>query len=194
MVTKLCLMRHGATTLNGCYVGATDIALSDSGVRQVQRTAALLRDENFTKIFCSPMLRCRQTVKLLELGGVVEYNTLLKEVDFGSWEKKSFNEIVATDKALVDAWAADSDDFSFPQGESLAGFRSRVQLFKEKLYECDEQSILVVTHGGIIRHLICELLCLVSEKYLVFQVLPGTFTSLQLHSEGGILTGFNISG
>lgn len=194
LTKKLYLMRHGATPLSGCYVGSTDIDLSTSGMAQVQRTAKVLRQEKITKVFCSPLIRCRQTFKLLDLYVHADFDPLLREIDFGKWETKTFKEIVSIDKDLVDVWASGVESFSFPEGESLKNFRKRVRRFKEKIYACEDQTILVVSHGGIIRHLICELLGLVSDKYLVFQVLPGTFSSLQLHSEGGVLTGFNISG
>lgn len=193
-IKNVYLMRHGATELNGCYVGSTDIALSASGEAQVQRTASTLKLAKISQVFCSPMIRCRQTLQLLELESQVSYDPLLREIDFGKWERKTFNEIVKADKTLVDSWAEGSEDFTFPEGESLLNFRARVSSFTKKLYESKEQEILIVCHGGVIRHLICELLGLISDKYIVFQVLPGTFSSLQLHSEGGVLTGFNISG
>jgi alpha-ribazole phosphatase/probable phosphoglycerate mutase len=57
-----------------------------------------------------------------------------------------------------------------------------------------EEKILIIAHGGIIRHLLCLLLGLDAEKYLLFEVKPGRVSSVQLYDEGGVLTGFNITG
>jgi len=193
-VKNLYLMRHGATDMNGCYVGSTDIPLSESGIRQVCLTADILRNKGITEVFCSPMKRCRQTLDLIGLECSYEYDDLLREVDFGRWETKRFEEIVKSDKELVDSWSKDPGNFSFPGGEDLSSFRNRVISFKKKLDTSSNSEILVVAHGGVIRYLICYLLGLSVEKYLLFGVLPGCFTSLELYSEGGILTGFNITG
>jgi broad specificity phosphatase PhoE len=54
--------------------------------------------------------------------------------------------------------------------------------------------MLLVTHGGVIRHLLCLMLGLPMVKYLVFDVQPGCFCSLQVYSDGSVLTGFNLKG
>lgn len=195
MVAKeLYFLRHGDTGLQGRYIGSTDAPLSESGIEQVLKTARLLQGKGVEKVVCSPMLRCRQTLEQLCLPCTCQFNELLREVDFGRWEGKNFSEIVEIDKELVDSWVIEPDNFSFPGGESLVAFRNRIATFKALLENMIEDSILVIAHGGIIRHLLCLLLGLKSEKYLVFDVQPGCFCSIRLFSEGGVLTGFNIKG
>ncbi|KJR98062.1 MAG: hypothetical protein VR65_21370 [Desulfobulbaceae bacterium BRH_c16a] len=188
------LLRHGDTGLQGCYIGRTDVPLSPEGLLQVGRTASLLRQENIDRVFCSPMLRCRQTSELLDLGSPCECHESLKEIDFGRWEGKRFEEIVENDAALVTSWTNEPDSFCFPEGESIAGFRQRIALFKEMLITEHEERMLLVTHGGVIRHLLCLMLGLPMEKYLIFDVQPGCFCSLQVYSDGSVLTGFNLKG
>jgi len=191
---NLYLMRHGATEMSGRYVGSTDVPLSVSGVKQVKKTANILKDKSISRVFCSPMQRCRQTYDLLRLNCQFEFDQLLREIDFGRWETKNFQEICQSDEKLINNWANNPENFSFPGGEALSAFQERVSTFKKRLDDCLDEDILVVAHGGTIRYLLCYLLGLPTEKYLLFQVEPGSFTSLQLYSEGAILTGFNIAG
>ena len=195
MVAKeLYFLRHGDTGLQGRYIGSTDAPLSESGIEQVRKTGRVLQEKRIEKIVCSPMLRCRQTLEKLYLPCTCQFNELLKEVDFGRWEGKKFSEIENVDKELVDSWVTEPDIFSFPGGESLVAFRDRIASFKNILENMVEDNILVIAHGGTIRHLLCLLLGLDSDKYLVFDVQPGCFCSVRLFTEGGVLTGFNIKG
>lgn len=190
----LYLLRHGETGKQGRYIGSTNVPLSETGREQVRGTAKLLRRKNIETIFSSPMLRCRQTCELLEMDCPNVVNHLLQEVDFGLWEGKNFTEIVDDDPAEVDRWVSDPETFCFPGGESIAAFRSRVSAFKKILDGSDEKQLLLVAHGGVIRHLLCLLMGLPSEKYLLFDVQPGSYSSLRIYSEGVVLTGFNIQG
>ena len=191
---ELFLLRHGDTGLQGRYIGSTDVPLTDEGMLQVRKTAAVLQGKNINRILCSPMLRCRQTFALLDIPCACEINDQLREVDFGRWEGKNFTEILQIDQELVGSWVTEPDVFSFPEGESLEAFKTRVATFKIQLEKMVDEKILVIAHGGIIRHLLCLFLGLDFEKYLVFDVKPGCFCSLRLFSEGGVLTGFNITG
>lgn len=191
---ELFFLRHGDTGLQGRYIGSTDAPLIEKGREQVRKTGRLLVDKGFTKILCSPLLRCRQTLEELDLPGTCQFNELLKEIDFGRWEGKNFAEIVNVDKDFVDVWVTNPDSFSFPGGESLQSFQNRITLFKNQLESMAENNILVIAHGGIIRHLLCLLLDLTPDKYLLFDIQPGCFCSIRLFPEGGVLTGFNIKG
>lgn len=188
------LLRHGETGCQGRYIGSTDVPLAQTGWEQVRATAKLLRRENIGTIYFSPMLRCRQSCEVLEIDCPHLASHLLREVDFGVWEGKSFAEIVDCHPAAVERWNSDPANFCFPGGESLAAFRSRVAAFAKLLGDSGQQRLLVVAHGGVIRHLLCMLMHLPLENYLVFDVQPGSFSSLRLYSDGAVLTGFNIKG
>ena len=191
---ELYFLRHGDTGLPGRYIGSTDAPLTQAGREQVRKTGRVLREKDVAKIFCSPLLRCRQSVEELNLPASCQFSELLQEIDFGRWEGKNFAEIVHSDKKLVDSWVSDPKSFSFPAGESLHSFTRRIATFKSELESMVENTLLVVTHGGVIRHLLCLLLGLHMEKYLVFDVQPGCICSVRLYPEGSVLTSFNCKG
>lgn len=191
---QLYLLRHGDIDKQGCYIGSTDLSLSAKGRQQVKDIATIVVRKDIDVIFRSPMLRCRETSELLNLSCPCYTDDLLKEIDFGQWEGKSFAEITRDDAATVTEWANNPTHFCFPGGESMVHFYSRIESIQKLLERYDHKRVLLVTHGGIIRHLLCLYLGISKEKYLVFDVQPGSFSSITLHSEGGVLTGLNQRG
>jgi len=194
MASRLILLRHGRTGLSGRYVGSSNVPLSEAGRAQIQGLRPMLAAMQIDALLASPMLRCTQTVDLLGLGLPVQFDPDLREIDFGRWEGKTFVEIEAQDPELVQEWAQGNDDFCFPAGEATAGFASRMESVKNRLLAVDAKTMLLVAHGGVIRSLICGLLGLSPQNYLLFQVAKGHYSTMDLHCEGGVLTGLNLGG
>ena len=191
--TTLLLLRHGpAAVPPGCLVGRTDLPLSGHGM---ERLSSLLPELNtVARWYCSPLRRAQQTLAYLHQQGCALapplYDQRLREIDFGSWELRSFAEIAATEPSQVEAWQH-YEDFAFPGGEAVAGFVSRVA---ELLADFSAQGgrIAAVTHGGVIRTMICLALGLPPRSYLLFDVQPASLTILDLFPGGGVLRGLNL--
>ncbi len=115
----------------------------------------------------------------------------LREIDFGSWEMKSFAEIAQEEPERVDEWA-EGGNFVFPGGDSIQSFQNRIAGMYEDMKNLPAKEVCVVTHGGVIRTMICLALGLSMNQYLLFSVQPGTMTVLDLFSEGAILAGLNL--
>ena len=192
MASRLILLRHGRTGLSGRYVGSTDVPLSEEGRAQIQGLRPGLAAMRIDALLTSPMLRCTQTAHLLGLGLPLQLDPDLREIDFGRWEGKTFEEIEAQDPELVQEWAQGKEDFCFPGGEATAVFTGRMESAKNRLLSTDAGTMLLVAHGGVIRSLICGLLGLSLQNYLLFQVAKGHYSTIELHSGGGVLTGFNL--
>lgn len=192
---KLVLLRHGEITgFENRYLGVTDAHLSVKGVEQGVRAADSLSLTNFDNIYCSPLERCRETLKLLKQKEYVVYDERLTEVNFGLWEGKTFSEINGQYPEIVKKWAEGDPEFGFPEGDTIKNFRNRISDFAQHLYSSEGQNLLIVTHGGVIRHLICALLNISLENYLYFKIDYCKFVLLELYSEGGVLTGLNRKG
>jgi len=196
MVTELYLLRHGSlNVVPGTLVGSTDLPLSDGNETEgyFVRSAGQLVDVELW--FCSPMLRCRQTLDLLrqQTGpvGTVRYDDRLREIDFGRWEMRDFAAINAEYPEYVESWSRYMD-FVFPGGEAVVDFCDRVEDMLELFMAHDAEKIGVITHGGVIRTMICLALGLSVRHYLLFDVQPASLTVLQLFSQGGVLKGLNV--
>lgn len=192
MAKQLILIRHGMTGYSGRYIGSTDVSLSDEGRKQI---LSLKNSETFSQadtIITSPMLRCRESCDIIFPEKTINYDSNLREVDFGRWECLNFNEIVEKDAALVDDWAKLSQEFSFPDGENIGHFIGRVQQTAARIISLSDEKVIVVTHGGVIRALLCYFLKLDPSNYLLFNVKKGGFTTLDIFPEGAVLTGLNL--
>lgn len=191
MAKNLYLLRHGTTGADGRLIGKTDLPISVKADDQLAKTADMVHQLSIQRCFTSPMLRCRQTVERLNLEPSPLVLEELREIDFGLWEGKNFPELERDFPDEVDEWSRQPDRFSFPGGESIAEFVGRVAKVREIVAQCDEQNILLISHGGVIRHLICSYLGLSSSASMLFNILPGCLSTVHIHSQGGVLTSLN---
>ena len=195
MLEELILIRHGdiGEKFKGIFVGKTDIPLSAEGNLQAERLRPYLESRPSTAVLSSPQLRCRETARIATepLGLPIEVDGDLREIDFGLWECLTFDEIVSADSSVADGWARYDRDFTFPGGERIGDFLSRISAVGDRLASKDTGRAVVFTHGGVIRALICHFLKLDPRNYILFEVRPASVTTIRLFEEGGILTGLN---
>jgi len=190
---KLLLLRHArhAAAESRSFIGSTDLPLSEDGRLQAAAIAPFLRRHHPERCFCSPLLRCIETISpFSEIAK--EINVDLREVDFGRWEGKTFDQIQAMDPDTVEQWANFDPEFSFPGGERLGDFFARIDRVAESILSCPEKTILVVTHAGIIRALICRFLGLHPRQYLLFHIEFGSLAILDLFDDKGVLRALNF--
>jgi uroporphyrin-III C-methyltransferase/precorrin-2 dehydrogenase/sirohydrochlorin ferrochelatase len=190
--TEVLLIRHGETgpEYRGRYVGRMDPPLSTTGL---EHAAALRRHVELlhvgTGCLASPSLRTRQTAAAAGLDATFDED--LREVDFGKWEGLRFAEIAAADPEAVERWAKLDPEFRFPGGESLAEFEARIRRVAERLAAGPPRRVAVVTHGGVIRALVCHWLGLPPEAHLLLEVGPASVTSVRLSGNRGTLCSLN---
>jgi broad specificity phosphatase PhoE len=188
-------IRHGQTKARpGVLVGATDMELSEQGKETMRRLGPCLPDG--LDCLCSPLVRARQSLACIQSGctaASVRIVNELREMDFGSYELHSFSDLAGRGEDLS-GMVRDYQSFVFPGGEAVADFLSRLKKFQKTLhtFRKQEKSLLIVSHGGVIRTLICLLLGLDVEKYLLFDIGYGSWTTVRLFSDGGVLTRLNF--
>ena len=192
---RLLLARHGKIDGNGRrYIGATDLPISARGQTQAKALAETVLSFHPDFCFCSSMLRTRQTAEIVLRRAACGISCLpeLREIDFGLWEGLTFEEIKNRYPELAAAWADKGLEFSFPGGEKIKDFWNRVRAVARQLTSGTEETVLVISHGGVIRALICYFLGLGFDKYLLFDVRPGGLVILDVFGKSGVLTGFNL--
>jgi broad specificity phosphatase PhoE len=177
------------------FVGRTDIPLAPEGEDQARALGSLLAALRPGRCVASPLMRARETARLLAepIGLTVETDPDLQEVDFGAWEGKTFQEVRTADAAAVERWASLSADFGFPGGESLERFSARVRGAADRLASHPSDVVLAVTHGGVIRALLCHLLGLPFQHSFCFDLPYASLTTLDLFGGHGVLTGLNLT-
>ena len=147
------MIRHGETEDNVKKVfSRTDTGLTKEGIEQTKEIKKNLEKLSYDKIYYSPLIRIAETLKILELEGVSE--TRIREIDFGIFAGKSFEEISRIYPNECKSWMEDMNNYTIPEGESLINLYSRVKEYLEEVSKKDE-NILLITHEGIIRSVLC---------------------------------------
>jgi alpha-ribazole phosphatase len=171
--TRLLLVRHAATDASfaGRCHGHLDVALSPEGRRQADALAAALADVPLVAVYSSPLARAVDTAAPLAAARGLEVvrDDRLRELDFGEVEGLSYEEISATHPELFRAWMESPTSVRFPGGEGFADLRARVLLAVAELRERHEgEAVAVVTHGGVVRAVLADVLGL--EDGAVFRL------------------------
>ena len=154
---ELILIRHTKVNVpKGTLYGVSDVALKSSFPEERQVVLQQLPDR-CDRIFSSPLSRCRKLAEYLgeEKGVEPIYNPLLKEMDFGDWEGKSFTELPEEEaKHWGNNWLTES----VPNGESFPVLFDRAQQFHQKLIPAkSSETIAIVAHSGSLRCLCLQL-------------------------------------
>lgn len=148
------LIRHGKTkgNLEGRYIGTTDEPLCEEGKQSLMQMADAKKYPAVEALFVSPMLRCRESAKILFPKQSISVVSDLRECDFGRYENKNFQEL--SGDADYQRWLDSNGTLPFPAGEEQSHFRKRcVEAFKTIVAELLEQkkySAAIVVHGGTI--------------------------------------------
>lgn len=156
----LTLLRHGEVTGRAQVLrGRSDPPLSAYGAQQLQRALDSI-DTRITALACSPLQRCsvfaEQQAQTRQLP--LHRIDALREIDFGAWEELTLQEAQARDAECFTAFQQDTANWSPPNGEPYAAFRMRTHDGLKQLCAIGTSHLLAITHGGVIRALLAELL------------------------------------
>jgi alpha-ribazole phosphatase len=172
-VTTVLLIRHAepaAWATHLCH-GTLDVPLSDEGVIDARRIADHLRGARFDAVYSSPLGRAVATASAVAgahgLTAVVRDD--LAEIDFGAFEGRAFDEIAASHPDLYARWMREPARVRFPGGESFEDLRARViEAITRIRRDHEGGSVAVVTHGGVIRAVIADVLRL--DAGMIFRI------------------------
>lgn len=181
---RLVLIRHGEIeqSVEGRLVGRTDVGLSEVGRAQATRLRPSLRRVRPAAFRSSPLTRARQTAELANAEGpaqTIGFDANLAEMDFGRWDGQTFESVERADPELVRRWVDEEHSFGFPGGESFEGFSLRVARAAEDLLALEAKVVVVFSHAGVIRMLLCHLLGMPASWHRSFAIQHATFTLVE---------------
>jgi alpha-ribazole phosphatase len=192
---RILLVRHAdvGPAARGRFIGATDLPLSPQGRTDAAALAGLARACSPTRCLSSPLGRARETAALA-LGGAARPALVeeLREINFGRWEGCSFPEVEGRDADLTRRWVDDEAGFCFPGGEAVAAFQARMATVARRLAEDAAPSLVVFTHGGVIRTLLCHLLGLPPTRHRAFEIRLASAAAVTLRPGSSVLGGLNL--
>lgn len=179
------LLRHGAVEGGIRFRGCRDDPLSSEGQRQMER--AMQDGSDWSAVVASPLRRCLEFANRLSRARdlPLSIDFAWREREFGDWEGQAPEQIPADE--LTRFWT-DPTRFTPPNGESYDDFRRRILTLWKTCLTTREGHTLIVTHGGVIRIIIAEVLQMSPEALLRIEVPFGSLTRIRLPDPPGVPT------
>ena len=160
---KLYFVRHGESEANTQHVISnreSTFSLTPLGKQQAVTLAERLHGVPISAIFCSPVLRARETADILSASLRVPYQVMeaLRECDCGILEERSDEASWRLHRQYFEDWVLHKNYVSKPEGgENFVDIRNRFLPFIESLKNSRNEHILLIGHGGLF-HLMLPLL------------------------------------
>ena len=195
-MSRLILVRHGITEFNSArrFAGYSDVELSTAGYSQVERLRDRLANEKIDVVYSSDLRRALVTAEVISSGHKVDIVTCpeLREINYGDAEGLTFEEIGHHHPELAESITNFSLELSFPGGESFKEFIARTCQFLDRLNEhAREETILIVSHGGALRTLVCALLGIDQSHWRKFRFDNASLSIVETHPQRAILSLLN---
>ena len=194
---KILLVRHGITdaNINNKFAGQTEIGLAEEGVRQAEKLGKRLARTKIDAIYSSDLRRAMLTAEAISGKHEAEISRCgeLREMDYGEAEGLTYEEIKENLPEVAEALAEfDLNLINFPGGESMQALIARGVKFLERLNgHGQDETVLIVTHGGMLRTLICELLEIGMENWRKFRFDNASLTIVDIYPRRTILSLLN---
>jgi alpha-ribazole phosphatase len=172
-MSRFLLVRHGESVWNGerRIQGHRDPPLSERGRRQADLVLARLAPHlgsTVGAVYTSPLRRAAETAE--RIGEVfrlpVTPDPDLREMGLGTWEGMTVPEIQAAFPGAYERWLEDPLAAPAPGGEPLPAFAARTAAAFARMQAAHPGlDLIVVSHGGVIKSLLCAVLGL-DVRYL----------------------------
>ena len=178
---KVTLIRHTSLQIAAgiCY-GQTDVDVAVSFIQEVTATKAKINHLEPKAVFSSSLQRC---VKLADALGLedITYDDRMKELHFGDWEMQAWDDLP---RDYFDEWAQNYAHMAPPNGETFSQLQQRgVAFLDDMLSQYNNEHIVVVTHGGMIRALIAHVLNMPLKGLFRIDIDYGSVTQLDFSNQ-----------
>ena len=162
-MTKIIYVRHGQTLWNLAmkYQGHTDIGLSLLGFEQAEAVATKLETVKISAVYSSDLVRAYATATAIagKHGLAVQREPDFREINFGKWEGLTYDSIYRIWPDLMEGLYSRANETEIPGGESFRQLKKRAVRGIDKLVKKhSDETIVVVSHGGTIRTILCAAL------------------------------------
>lgn len=152
---EIYLVRHTETICEkGICYGQSDVNIAEPFDAIFNKIISQLPQEAI--IFSSPLKRCALLAKHIQNNvKTISYqeDDRLKEMNFGDWELKNWNEIPPEQ---LNPWMEDFVNIKVSNGESFFELHERVGNFLSDKLSGTNHPIIIVAHAGIIRSILCH--------------------------------------
>lgn len=159
---NIIVVRHGVTQTNidNIVNGQLDEPLTKEGEKQAKQLVGQLEGRDIEAVYSSPLTRAVATAAPVaqKINEAITIERRLIEVNVGRFEGRPHaeakKELGLTVRELLNTYTYDFTPYG---GESSDEVEARVRSFIDDLRQAPYKTVLIVTHGGIIRwiHYLC---------------------------------------
>ena len=191
--TTLVLVRHGVTphTVEKRFSGGLASAnpgLSDEGRDQIRAAAAWLSPlaERVDAVIASPVRRTLESAEILAdvLGKTVEVEHGFAEMEFGSWDGMTFQEVAERRPDELNAWLG-SLDVGAGGGESFRVVEKRVLDGLQRVLDAHAgRTVVIVSHVTPIKTLVAHAVDAPLESVFRMELSPASVSVLSFFLGG----------
>jgi len=163
-MTHFILVRHGQTEWNRIerFRGRADVPLNETGLAQAEATGRRVASEwQPVAIYSSPLSRAIRTADAISRYSNLSILTHpgLTDIHYGEWQGLTYAEVRQRYPYILQMRVQDPIGYAAPGGETVGQMTARVcAAIEEIAAKHDGGSVLVVTHGGPLRAVVCDLL------------------------------------
>lgn len=181
-------MRHGKTNTLAVFPAGNE-ALSAQGYAQMRHRVAQL--PAFDTLISSPYLRCLDFSKSIsnENNIPLKTNNDFAEFNFGDWTGKSRQELSENsyfENFLNHPFTDQTAKFLPANSETLSNFKTRVLSAFNTIIQTASEHTLIVTHGGVIRLLLLQVMHIPIENWYRIRVDFASLTQFNVADDGWI--------
>jgi broad specificity phosphatase PhoE len=181
------LLRHGEHGLLGRVLAGRmpGVGMTERGRAEIAAQGERLAAEKIAAIYASPLQRTRETAELVaeRLGLPIGFRDDLIELDFGEWTGATFDSIRADPR--WQAWSTQRSLATIPGGESMRAVQHRVVAAIVELNERHlHQTVVLVSHGDVIRSALVFLLGMPLDFYNRIEIGQGSISTVRIDASG----------
>ena len=174
MKRRIYLLRHGETEHSDIkrYLGHTDCKLSKNGIKDAKHLAYIFAKSGITinSIFSSDLIRCRNTVNIVFPGRTVTFLENLREINMGALDGLSFDEVKNKYPKVYKDRGENIAEFTPLNGESFKQCQQRAITVFNNIINTTKGDIVICSHAGFIRALLCNILNLNLDLKNIFNI------------------------
>jgi len=189
-VCRLVLVRHAMAEGEGRFQGQIDAQLLPEGRRQLPALCRKLSRYKISVAYASDLCRARLTAAFAarRLGVRLEIRPGLREIDFGRWQGLSWEQVLEQSPHLARLWAKQFPHGRVPGGERFSQFKRRIRRELRAIAAANPaQSVLVVTHAGVIRVALASALGMPDRNLFRFAVDPCGLSVIDHFRRGAVV-------
>jgi broad specificity phosphatase PhoE len=182
-MTTFHLVRHGSNDWLGKGLAgrAPGTHLNETGRDEAKAINRALEKIQIDQVYSSPLERCLETIQpfLDRTGHKALICEELLEVEFGEWTQRTFTDLEMDERWKL--WNAFRSGAQAPGGERMTDVQARITQFMQRMVSAQPgKSVLLATHGDIIRTALMYYLAIPMDFIHRLEVSPGSISTVRL--------------